>query len=571
VWAPNADSVSVVGEFNGWDLKQNEMMRDDHGCWFAKVSEAQFGQEYRYELCYGGNTFTRVDPYARSVTNSVGNGILADLQFDWGNDSYKLPPRNETVIYEMHIGTFNVKESGRPSTFDEAIERLDHLVSLGINVVEVMPCAEFAGDLSWGYNPANIFAIEKAYGGPLSFKRFIKACHDRGIGVIFDVVYNHFGPGDLSLWQFDGWSENDKGGIYFYNDWRSSTPWGDTRPDYGRKEVRQFIIDNAHYWLDEFRLDGLRLDMTLYIRHVTGNGDPGAELTDGWSLTQQINNMVHRQFPGKITIAEDLQDNDWLTKPTSEGGAGFDLQWDARFVHPIRRLVCSPNDEDRSPSIVVAAATSAYNGDSFQRVIYSESHDEVANGKARVPTEIDASNPDGWYAKKRSTLAAAITLTSPGVPMLFQGQEMLEDEWFRDTDPVDWSKATIFAGVLRMYHDLIQLRLNKTNTTKGLTGSGFAVCFERFEDKLLAFHRWHNGGSGDDVLVLMNLGTDAKASVPIPMPKAGDWTLKFNSDWKGYSSDFGDFSSDWSVKCHAPGELAAIDMAPYSVQVLVLN
>jgi 1,4-alpha-glucan branching enzyme len=172
-------------------------------------------------------------------------------------------------------------------------------------------------------------------------------------------------------------------------------------------------------------MDGLRLDMTLFIRHVTGNGDPGAELSDGWRLTQEINDMVHREFPGRITIAEDLQDSDWLTKTTGEGGAGFDLQWDARCVHPIRRLVFSPNDEDRSTAVLTAAATASYNGDLFQRIIYSESHDEVANGKARVTTEIDAANPDGWHAKKRSTLAAAMALTCPGVPMLFQGQEML--------------------------------------------------------------------------------------------------------------------------------------------------
>ena len=571
VWAPNADSVSVVGEFNGWDWNQNELMRDELGCWFAEVPKAEFGQQYRFGICKGEDRFTRVDPYARAVSNSVGNGILADLQFDWGDDGYKLPPRNELVIYEMHIGTFNVKEIGRPSTFDEAIEKLDHLVHLGINVVEIMPCAEFAGDLSWGYNPAHVFAIEEAYGGPLALKRFAQACHARGIGVLLDVVYNHFGPSDLSLWQFDGWSENGKGGIYFYNDWKSSTPWGDTRPDYGRQEVRRFIMDNARYWLEEFRLDGLRLDMTLYIRHVTGNGDPGAELSDGWSLTQEINNMVHRDFLGKITIAEDLQDSDWLTKPTGEGGAGFDLQWDARFVHPIRRLVCSPNDEDRSTAVLTAAATASYNGDLFQRVIYSESHDEVANGKARVTTQIDAANPDGWHAKKRSTLAAAIALTCPGVPMLFQGQEMLEDEWFRDTDPIDWTKAKDFAGVLRMYRDLIRLRLNKENTTKGLTGSGFAICYEHIEDGLIAFHRWHSRGSGDDVLVLMNLSTESKVAVPVPMPQVGKWKLQFNSDWKGYSDDFGNFSSETFAQCQAKGEALPFDIAPYSVQILILT
>ena len=571
VWAPNADGVSVVGDFNDWNWNKNELIRDELGCWFTEVPGAKYGEAYRFEISHGSERFTRVDPYAKAVTNSVGNGLLVDLQFDWGDDSYQLPPRNEMVIYEMHIGTFHVKETGRPSTFDEAIEKLDHLVRLGINVVEVMPCAEFAGDLSWGYNPAHLFAIEETYGGPLALKRFVQACHAKGIGVLLDVVYNHFGPSDLSLWQFDGWSENGKGGIYFYNDWKSATPWGETRPDYGRQEVRRFIVDNARFWLEEFRIDGLRLDMTLYIRHVSGNGEPGAEISEGWSLTQEINDMVHRDFPGKITIAEDLQDSDWLTKPTSEGGAGFDLQWDARFVHPIRRLVCSPRDEDRSTSVLTSAATASYNGDHFQRVIYSESHDEVANGKARVTSEIDAANPDGWHAKKRSTLAAAIALTCPGVPMLFQGQEMLEDEWFRDTDPIDWSKATSFAGVLRMYSDLVHLRLNRGNATKGLTGSGFAICYERQDEGVMAFHRWHSRGCGDDVLVVVNLSAVSRENVRIPMPQIGKWKLQFNSDWQGYSDDFGDFSSQPIAECLKVGEVMPFNVAPYSVQILILT
>ena len=125
-----------------------------------------------------------------------------------------------------------------------------------------MPVMEFAGDFSWGYNPAHIFAVESGYGGPDALKDLVKQAHRRGLALIVDVVYNHFGPSDLDLWQFDGWSENGKGGIYFYNDDRSSTPWGDTRPDYGRDEVRRFIHDNAMMWFYDFHVDGLRFDMT---------------------------------------------------------------------------------------------------------------------------------------------------------------------------------------------------------------------------------------------------------------------------------------------------------------------
>ena len=129
-----------------------------------------------------------------------------------------------------------------------------------------MPPFEFAGDISWGYNPSHLFAIESGYGGPDAFKRFIREAHAHGIAVIVDVVYNHFGPSDLDLWRFDGWSEGDGGGIYVYNDERAMTPWGATRPDYGRGEVRTFLRDSALTWLEEFRCDGLRFDATVYIR-----------------------------------------------------------------------------------------------------------------------------------------------------------------------------------------------------------------------------------------------------------------------------------------------------------------
>jgi len=211
-----------------------------------------------------------------------------------------------------------------------------------------MPVIEFAGGQSWGYNPSCVFAVESDYGGPLGLKRFVKEVHRAGFGVILDVVYNHFGPSELDLWQFDGWSENGQGGIYFYNDWRAETPWGATRPDYGRNEVRQFIRDNALMWLDEYHVDGLRLDMSLYMRSVRGDGDPGGNLPDGWSLIQWINQEVHERFPGHLMIAEDLHDKDRITANVEQGGAGFDLQWAAHFVHPIRAAVITTDDDRRS-------------------------------------------------------------------------------------------------------------------------------------------------------------------------------------------------------------------------------
>ena len=569
VWAPHAEAVAVVGSFNEWDVDAAPMNRADDGTWHARVEGAKPGDTYRFLLQTAMGELSRIDPYARAVTNSVGDGIIVDPRHDWHGDAFAMPPWNQLVIYELHIGTFNRSDDDQPGTFSDAVEKLDHLRRLGVNAIQIMPAMEFAGDVSWGYNPAHIFAIESAYGGPDGFKEFVAAAHAAGFAVILDVVYNHFGPSDLDLWQFDGWAENNKGGIYFYNDWRSETPWGDTRPDYGREEVRRFIKDNALLWLEEYHLDGLRLDMTLYIRNVRGNEhDPNDSLADGWGLMRWINDEVRRQFPGRITIAEDLRTNAAITR---DDGAGFGAQWCAEFVHPVREVLLKHRDEERHMATLAHALRHHYNGDPYERVIYTESHDEVANGKARIPHEIAPGDPDHWAAQKRSTLGAALMLTAPGIPMLFQGQEFLEGGWFRDTVPLDWDEAEDFHGITRLYRDMIRLRLNKAGQSRGLQGRGVNV--HRIDEglKLIAYHRWDQGGAGDDVVVVLNLHHQPRHGYRLGFPRSGRWRLRLNTDWRGYSDDFGDFASH-DVEA-LPGEhdglrfSAEIGIGPYTALV----
>jgi 1,4-alpha-glucan branching enzyme len=538
LWAPHAEQVSVIGTFNNWDTTTHLMNKDQDGFWYLNISDAKIGDQYKYELKSGDIVMQRIDPYAREVTNSVGNAVITDLAYDWENDQYQLPPKESLVIYEMHIGTFgrSVSDPDTVADFSDAIRRLDYLKSLGINCVELMPVAEFAGDVSWGYNPAHIFAVESYYGGPAALQRFIHEAHKRGIGVILDVVYNHFGPSDLALWQFDGWTENGKGGIYFYNDWRAETPWGETRPDYGRKEVRQYIFDNAMMWVQDFHVDGLRMDMTLYIRSVRATCEPGCELPDGWSLTQWINEEISSRYPHVITIAEDLQNNEWVTKSTGAGGAGFSCQWDAGFVHPAREALITMEDPHRSMQSLVSAIEHSYNGDAFQRVIYTESHDEVANGKARVPEEIQPEEGKDWYARKRSTVGAVLIFTSPGVPMIFQGQEFLQNGWFKDTDPLDWQRRREFKGVFKIYQDLINLRTNRHQQSQALTGRGIEFHLMDEGQNIIAYRRWHEDNPEDCLLVVLNLNAEAQpATFHLP---AGNWTSLMNTDADIYGEDF---------------------------------
>ena len=567
VWAPNAQFVSVIGTFNNWEKQANPMTNEGNGSWSQDVANARVGDEYRYFLKNNSFEVTRIDPYAREVTNSVGNAVVYDRAFSWDGDSFQLAPVNEIVIYEMHVGTFGAGKDNKVRTFEAAIEKLDYLQRLGVNVIEVMPVSEFAGDRSWGYNPAHLFAVESNYGGPQALKEFVKAAHKRGIGLLMDVVYNHFGPSDLDLWQFDGWQENGKGGIYFYNDWRAATPWGETRPDYGREEVRQFIRNSAIMWLEEFHMDGLRMDSTVYIRSVRGDNDPGCDLPDGWSLTQWINSEIRKEYPKKITIAEDLRDNAWLTKSIGEGGAGYHAQWCAQFVHPVRSVAVAVADESRSMNALAQAIVQRFNEDPFQRVIYSESHDEVANGKARVPQEIDAENSESWFARKRSTLAAAIVFTSPGIPMIFQGQEFLSGGWFQDNQPLDWDQQKEYRGIVRLYRDLIQLRLNKQNATRGLTGSNINLVYLDEAKNLCAYHRWYKGGPADDVFVAVNFADKWAENITVAFPHEGIWRLRLNSDWSGYSPDFGSEAQDATAKKQEGGFLATLKIPPYTALI----
>ncbi len=572
VWAPNAASVHVAGSFNDWKTTQYPLVHEGNGYWSFDIEGIGEGEQYKFVLMYDGQTLWRNDPYARDVTGSNGNSVIVDTSFDWGSEAFNMPPWNELVIYEMHLGTFHDQRGGPPGNLDSAMQKLPYLRDLGINAIQIMPPAEFPMDFSWGYNPAHLFAIEDAYGGPKALKAFIRAAHENGIAVIFDVVYNHLGPNDLDIWRFDGWHKNNKGGVYFYNDWRSDTPWG-PRPDYGRGEVRQFLRDNALMWLREFRADGLRWDATAYIRNTYGNdNDPAHDISDGWRLMQWINSEIDARQPWKISIAEDLRNNAWVVKDKGQGGAGFDAQWSGTFVHPVREAIISANDNHRNMYAVRDAIYHRYNGDAYERVIYTESHDEVANGKQRVPEEIWHGNAGSWYSKKRSTLGAGLVFTTPGIPMIFQGQEILEDEWFHDEDPIDWSKLETYGGIWRLYRDLIRLRRNWFNTTRGLRGQHVHVHHVNDSDKLLAFHRWDKGGPHDSVVVVANFAKKTYGNYRLGFPREGLWKVRLNSDWNGYDGDFGNhFSYDTYAVADRKDSMPAsanVGVGPYSVIIL---
>ena len=394
VWAPDATAVAVTGDFDGWTGGGVPLAAEPGGgLWSADVPAAAAGQAYQYLITSGAGPLTRVDPYARQVVNTDGLAAQAvvydETAFAWGNAGYTSPGWTDLVIYELHVGSFSESAGEQTGTLADAAAKLPYLHGLGVNAVELLPVATFEGAISWGYDPGVPFSVEVPYGGPDGLKSFVQAAHGLGIAVILDVVYNHFGPADSILWQFDGSGPTWDGGIYFYGeqypgDQRSQTPWG-SRPDYGRPEVRQYLVDNAVAWLRDYQLDGLRLDATGYIRNIDGDSDPAQDIPDGWGLLQQINDAVDSAQPWKITIAEDMQDNDWITRPAGGGGAGFDSQWDPDFVQQVRGVLEEVQDADRDMGQIAAALQHRYSA-------------------CRSP---------GWCSPSRTTLTAT---AGPGCP-----------------------------------------------------------------------------------------------------------------------------------------------------------
>ncbi|MCH6232867.1 alpha-amylase family glycosyl hydrolase [Cognataquiflexum rubidum] len=541
VWAPNANKIFVMGSFNGWNEDEFELEHENEGYWAVHVESASEGDEYKFVIYNGEMKITKNDPFARKVTNSVGNSVVIDLYKDWNDHQYRLPSFNNLVIYELHIGTFNRQglNEGEVGNFYTAAQRLDYLRDLGINAIEIMPVMEFAGDQSWGYNPAHPFAVESAYGGPEGLKHFIFEAHSRGIAVIMDVVYNHFGPSDIDLWQFDGWKENDLGGIYFYNDHKAKTPWGENRPDYGRKEVRNFLRDNAMMWLGAYQCDGLRLDATAVIRFLENeNPHNHAILEEGYQFLQQLNGEIRSKFPGKILIAEDLKADPIVTSDIKLNGLGFHSQWGLGFVNHLRRVLLEIEDKHRNLQLVVESLFFSFNNDVFQRVIFTESHDEVANGAARLPEEIQPGEADGEYAKKKSTLGAITLMTAPGIPMIFQGQEFITHGTFTDTEPLDWERQSVFNGISRMYQDLIRMRNGRDQALIGLTGQLTETLHFNQETLVLAYSRGHRDHRDRPVVVVLNFSHQNYNDYKFGVPHGGRWHVKFNSGWQGYDEDF---------------------------------
>jgi 1,4-alpha-glucan branching enzyme len=517
VWAPNAASAHVAGTFNGWNATLHALT-GNQGFWSAQVPGVAASAEYKF--IFGADTW-RTDPHARRQVSSVGNSVIVNPgAYSWGDSGWVTPYFEDMVIYELHVGSFSGEGDGvvnYPGRFRDAVDKhLDHLASLGVNMIELMPLGEFAGDRSWGYNPTFQFAVESAYGRPEDLKYLVDRCHQRGIGAIIDVVYNHMGPSDLA----DNILEYDGQEIYFYppgNGFRE-TPWG-PRPDYGRVEVRDFLRDNVRLWLEEYHLDGLRVDATDFIK-VNG---------DGWALLKDIANAADAVSPKAIVIAEQLPNDPAVTRPIAQGGAGLDAQWNDQFHDSLRAALNAAGFGDPNMS---AIASGIQHFGLAGVVNYIESHDEAAH-QGRAPKAADPANPASEYALGRSKVAAALVLFSAGIPMLLQGEEFLEDRNFGDGqgDRIQWKYVTQHGDFLQFMKDAVALRRTQA-ALRSSSGQNVYHVNDSAGANVLAIHR--HAGADDDLVIVASLANDDLAGYQLGFPLPGDWFEVLNGDAAAY-------------------------------------
>ena len=556
VWAPNASNVAVSGDFNGWKQEALHKEGTRPGYWTLDSRRARPGDAYVYVI----DGRTRRDPRARAVDHGKNQGFILDPRsFPWGGaQSWKMPPKEDLVMYEMHLATFAQNIPGSTPLFQRAIKRLPYLKALGINCIQLMPINEFPGERSWGYNPSDLFAVESSLGGAEGLRNFVRACHTNGIAVLLDIVHNHYGPSRIAAWQFDQAGAENDGGIYFYNDAdRASTDWG-PRPNFSRAEVREFIIDSCRMFLEEYRLDGFRWDSVHNIRYVLNGQRSNA---DGDRLLSEANEWMRRKFPDALRIAED--------HAFDGGGVGFDAQWNSAFQATLSSYVRG-SDAQRDMELL-ATELSRLNG--WQWVNFAECHDSAGdlNQHHRLPIYIDPANPDGPHARALALLAGGIVMTVPGYPMLLQGFEMHETRDFSDKTPLPWARAqNTHSGMVRAHADLIRLRRNLKGFTPGLKGPQLDILCTDNAAKVIAYsRRLRNAPKDNATVVVANFSGQPLQKQGVRFPSSGAWFCHYNSGLAEYARDFDNIGPKPGTGYELPAGQTTmpLDLSRYSLQV----
>ncbi|AMV40842.1 alpha-amylase family glycosyl hydrolase [Planctomyces sp. SH-PL62] len=566
VWAPHARKVYVLGDFNGRIKDDSSLLtKDAQGHWRGFIPGAKDRDRYILHIDGTGSSGLKRDPYARELQSPFPSEcVIRETDFPWHETGYVTPRFNDFVIYQLHVGTFYTPNLPRKAgTFLDVARKVPYLAELGVTALQLLPIQEFQTAFSLGYNgtdyfsPEMDFAVEDAALPPYvdevnelldarglarfavddlrgemnQLKALIDVCHIHGLAVILDVVYNHAGGdfGEESLLFFD--RQPTSGGVAansLYFNGREHA--GGKVFDFAKPEVRDFLIRNARFFLEEYRVDGFRYDQVSVIDH---DGAP-----HGWRFCQDLTSTLNHVRPEAIDHAEYWNVNPYVVKPPSEGGAGFDTTLTDGLRNAIRDVIRESSRPDERPLAMTGLAASLW-PDGFPEpwrfVQGPENHDLVYRGRdQRVARLGDFDDPRSWYGRSRARVATGISLTAPGVPMLFMGQEFLEDKQWADDVENHANLLLYWAGVeagdkqmldhIRFTRELLALRRRQP----ALRGQGFRPVHTHDQNRVLAFHRWVPG-EGRDVMVVVHLSTFNRFGYRIGFPP-GAWRETFNSD-----------------------------------------
>ena len=550
VWAPNAERVSVVGDFNGWDGRQHPMrLLGMSGVWEIFIPGVTEGQRYKFELRGRphGELLLKSDPFGFAFeVPPLSASIVASLAYQWGDGEWMRARAGLNnwldrpfAVYEVHLGSWArvAEEGNRYLTYRELADRLiPYVTEMGYTHIELLPVAEHPFSGSWGYQVTGYYAPTSRYGSPRDFKAFVDACHRAGIGVILDWVPGHFPKDRFALAQFDGTS------LYEHADPRQGEhrDWGTLIFNYGRNEVRNFLLANALFWLEEYHIDGLRVDAVasmLYLDYSRNAGEwvpnrhGGRENLEAIEFLRELNMLTHGQHSGSITVAEESTAFPSVSRPAYLGGLGFTYKWNMGWMNDILEYVHQDpvyrryHHQHLTFSLLYAFS---------ENFILPFSHDEVVHGKGSMFGKIPG---DDW--QKAATLRAlyGFMYSHPGKKLMFMGSEFGQGrEWNYDAS-LDWHllEQPLHRGIRQFVRDLnAAYRAQPAMFQCDFEAGGFQwVDCNDSDNSVVSFVR--RATDPDDFVVsVLNFTPVPREGYIVGVPRAGSYAELLNSDAEAY-------------------------------------
>ncbi len=585
VWAPSARSVSVVGDFNLWDGRLNPMRSlGSSGIWELFVPGLTDGDHYKYEVrTQAGDLKLKADPLAFAAEVPPKNAsIVFRTTHEWGDGEW-ITSRTEAdaltapiSIYEVHLGSWrrNVHDNSPLSYLELADELADYATDLGFTHVELLPVMEHPFSGSWGYQVTGYFAPTSRHGSPDDFRAFVDRLHQRGLGVILDWVPAHFPADDWALARFDGTA------LYEHEDPRRGfhPDWGTLVFNYGRNEVRNFLLANALFWLREYHADGLRVDAVASMLYLDYSRDEGAwvpnefggnEDLDAVRFLKELNELVHGREPGALSLAEESTAWPGVSRPTYLGGLGFGFKWNMGWMHDtLDYFQRDPVHRSFHHHQLTFALVYAFS----ENFVLPLSHDEVVHGKGSLLSKMPG---DSWQRFANLRALFGYMWAHPGKKLLFQGGEIAQEAEWSEERSVDWHllEQAEHAGVQSLVRDLNRVyKEHPALWEVDFEPEGFQWLEPNdAHANALAFAR-HSADGSDVVVCVCNLSPIPREGYRLGMPKAGRWVEALNTDSTHYGgSDVGNLGGIEAeeVGWHDQPYSAEVTLPPLSVLWLV--